>query len=518
MTARRQVIRGLAAGALALVLGAGGALPAAASGPEGVVRGVGAPGAIAGSYLVLLAPGAGKSVSAQGASLAARYGGKVRRSFGTALQGFSVDLTERQARRLAADPAVAEVVQNGRVSLDGSQTGPPSWGLDRIDQKRPPMTDRFDYPAGAGQGVTVYVVDSGVRISHEDFGGRASYGFDVIDGDTEADDGHGHGTHVAATAVGATYGVAKQAKVVAVRVLDNGGSGTVDGVVAGIDWVVAHAVKPAVVNLSLGGDPNDVLDTAVRNAVASGLTFTVAAGNGSIDASEHSPARVPTAITVGSTDSDDSVSWFSNYGPLVDIHAPGADITSAGIAYDEDSTTMSGTSMASPHVAGAAALYLADHRTATPAQVSAALTAKATAGSLWGLQDDTADRLLYTGSLPNRPPGLRFTNDDDVVIPETVIESSLTVSGVAGHGPADLDVVVDIEHQWPDDLEIDLIAPDGTTYRLKDAVWLGSFDAGVHTIYGVDASARTANGVWRLRVAGGSEYFEGFLDRWALQF
>ncbi|MFC9324080.1 S8 family serine peptidase [Kitasatospora sp. NPDC057015] len=520
MTARRQVWRGLAAGGLAaaLALGAGGVLPAAASSPEGVVRGAGTPGTIAGSYLVLLTPQAAKSVAGQGASLTAHYGGKVRRSFDAALHGFSAELSERQARRLAADPAVAEVVQNRRVSLDGSQSAPPSWGLDRIDQRRPPMTDRFDYPASAGRGVTAYVVDTGVRISHEEFGGWASYGFDAVDGDSDADDGHGHGTHVAATVAGATYGVAKQASVVAVRVLDNGGSGTVEGVVAGIDWVTAHAVRPAVVNLSLGGDPDDVLDTAVRNSIASGLTYTVAAGNDSLDASQHSPARVPTAITVGSTESDDSASWFSNFGPLVDLYAPGSDITSAGIAYDEDYTTMSGTSMASPHVAGAAALYLADHRTATPAQVAAALTSAATTGSLHGLEPGTPDRLLYTGSIPNRPPGPRFTNAVDVPIEEAPIESSVTVTGVAGRAPANLDVVVDVVHQWPDDLVIDLVAPDGTAYRLKEALFAGSFNAGVHTIFGLDASARTANGVWRLRVTGGSEYFAGYLDYWALQF
>ncbi|WP_323189357.1 S8 family serine peptidase [Kitasatospora sp. NBC_00240] len=504
--------------AAALALGAGGAVPAAAGAPEGVVRGAGVPGTVPGSYLVLLDPQAAKSVAGQGTALTAHYGGTVRRTFDSALHGFSAGLTERQARRLAADPAVAEVVQNRKVSLDASQPAPPSWGLDRIDQKRPPMTDRFDYPATAGQGVTAYIVDTGVRITHEDFGGRASYGFDAVDGDAEADDGHGHGTHVAATVAGATYGVAKKASVVAVRVLDDWGSGTVEGVVAGIDWVTAHAVKPAVVNLSLGGDPDDVLDTAVRNSIASGLTYTVAAGNDGVDASQHSPARVPTAITVGATASDDRASRFSNYGPLVDLYAPGTDITSAGIVHDEDSTTMSGTSMASPHAAGAAALYLADHRTATPAQVAAALTSSATVGSLRDLVEGTPDRLLYTGSIPNRPPGPRFTNAVDVPIEEAPIESRITVTGVPGRGPADLDIAVDLPHQYPDDLVLDLLAPDGTAYRLKGVEFTSGWDEGVHTVFGVDASGRTADGVWRLRVTGGSEYFSGYLDSWALQF
>ncbi|MFD8595303.1 S8 family serine peptidase [Kitasatospora sp. NPDC059646] len=521
MTARRRVLLGLAAGAAALLLGAGGTVPAAASGPEGVVKGAGTPGAIAGSYLVVLAPqkagAAPEPVAPLGASLAARYGGALGRTFDTALRGFSVRLSERGARRLAADPAVALVSQNHRVSADGSQPAPPSWGLDRVDQRRPPLTDRFDYPAGGGKGVTVYVVDTGIRITHEDFGGRASYGFDAIDGDAVADDGHGHGTHVAATAVGATYGVAKQASVVAVRVLDDEGSGTTEQVVAGVDWVTSHAVKPAVVNMSLGGEPDEVIDTAVRNSIASGLTYTVAAGNQGIDASQHSPARVATAITVGATDIEDDVASYSNYGPLVDLHAPGDEITSAGIIYDEDYTTMSGTSMASPHAAGAAALYLADHRTATPAQVASALTSAATSGSIGALEPGTPDRLLYTGTIPNRPPGPRFTNDTDTPVEEAPLLSPITVTGVAGRGPANLDVAVDIVHSWPYDLVIDLIAPDGTAYRLKDADFSGPSND-VHRLYGVDASARIANGVWRLRVTGGSEYFEGYLDRWALQF
>ncbi|WP_405014971.1 S8 family peptidase [Kitasatospora sp. NBC_01539] len=541
MAAGRHMYRGSAAVglAVALVFGAGGALPAAANGPEGVVRGAGAPGTIPGSYLVVLAPQtpqslrtpqapqtaqaaqaaqAALSVAGQGAALTARYGGTVRRTFGAALRGFSADLSERQARRLAADPAVAEVVQNRKVSLDGAQSAPPSWGLDRIDQKRPPLTDRFDYPDTAGRGVTAYIVDTGVRISHEDFGGRASYGFDAVDGDGVADDGNGHGTHVAATVAGTTYGVAKQALVVAVRVLDDWGSGTVEGVVAGIDWVTGHAVRPAVVNLSLGSDPDDVLDTAVRNSIATGLTYTVAAGNQGADASEHSPARVPTAITVGSAESDDSVSSFSNHGPLVDLFAPGSDITSAGIIYDEDYTTMSGTSMASPHAAGAAALYLADHRTATPAQVAAALNASATAGSLSNLVGNSPDRLLYTGSIPNRPPGPRFTDAADLPIEEATAESRLTVTGVPGRGPANLDIAVDIDHEYPDDLVIDLIAPAGTVHRLKGEEFTAGWDAGIHRIFGIDASAVTAGGTWRLRVAGGSEYFSGYLDSWALQF
>ncbi|OSC53636.1 serine protease, partial [Streptomyces sp. 4F] len=254
----------------------------------------------------------------------------------------------------------------------------PSWGLDRIDQQNRPLDSSYTYPDSAGQGVTAYVIDTGVRITHSDFGGRASYGYDAIDNDNTAQDGHGHGTHVAGTVAGSAYGVAKQAKVVGVRVLDNSGSGTTAQVVAGIDWVARNAAKPAVANMSLGGGADSALDAAVRNAIASGVTFVVAAGNESTNASTKSPARVTEAITVGATTSSDARASYSNYGSVLDLFAPGSSITSAWNSGDSATNTISGTSMASPHVAGAAALHLADNPSATPAQVASALTSAAT--------------------------------------------------------------------------------------------------------------------------------------------
>ncbi|MEU9128440.1 S8 family serine peptidase [Kitasatospora sp. NPDC048540] len=516
---RHSSHRALAALAVTAALALGAAQPAtAAAPPEGVVAGADSPGAVPGSYLVILRPTLAKATASAGATLAHRYGGTLRRTFGAALNGYSVQLSDRQARRLAADPAVAEVVQNHRVAADTTRTGLPSWGLDRIDQKRLPLDDRLTTVDSGGQGVTAYVIDTGVLVTHDEFGGRASSGYDAVDLDGDADDGNGHGTHVAATIAGSSFGVAPKAAVVAVRVLDDDGSGTTEQVVDGIDWVTRNAHKPAVANLSLGSDPDDALDAAVRNSIASGITYAAAAGNQGVDASEHSPARVQTAITVGATDRDDHRAWYSNYGPLVDLFAPGSDITSAWIGWDESENTISGTSMATPHVTGAAALYLAGHRTATPAQVAAALTGAASPGSVQqDPGDDTTDRLLYVGTTPIPPLGKRFDNTTPVTVDNNTAESPITVTGVPGRAPAMLDVHVSVTHYWPADLTADLIAPDGRSYRVMTA----SDDllpSPYHVLIGVNASASPANGVWRLRVYDPAESFGGQLDGWALQF
>ncbi|MFE7190422.1 S8 family serine peptidase [Kitasatospora sp. NPDC057541] len=508
--------------AAVLTIGAGGVFPAAAAVPEGVVQGEGSPSAVPGSYLVVLKPTAakGSSVADGAAALARAYGGTVHRSYDAALRGFSAGLTGKQARRLAADPSVALVSQNRRVRADGVQTAPGSWGLDRIDQRRFPYDDRYAYPDTAGAGVTAYIVDTGVRITAEEFEGRASYGYDAIDGDNVADDGHGHGTHVAGTVASASFGVAKAAKIVAVRVLNDDGEGTTEQVVAGIDWVTKHAVRPAVVNMSLGSDPDPVMDAAVAGSIAAGLTYTVAAGNQSVDASQHSPARVPSAITVGATDRDDVEASFSNYGPLVDLYAPGVDITSVWHVVDMGGLgiDMSGTSMAAPHAAGAAALYLASHPGATPAQVSAALTSAATVGALHGLGTGSPDRLLYTGTVPNRPRGPLFAAPGPVAFDGIgTVESPVTVTGVAGKAPRDLDVSVDIAYWWRGDLKVELVAPDGAAFLLHDTN-IGEAYTNLVAVYGVDASAHTAAGVWRLRVTDVGGYFPGTINGWSLRF
>ncbi|MDA5281313.1 S8 family serine peptidase [Streptomyces sp. NPDC054904] len=363
---------------------AGAAAPA-----EGTVYGLGAPGAISGSYVVIL------DESADKAKLANKYGGELQRSYGSQVNGFSASgLSETEAKRLAADPAVGKVVQNKKFTIKASQPNPPSWGLDRIDQTAQEGDKKYDYPDKAGEGVTAYVIDTGIRVTHEDFGGRATHGFDAVDNDDSADDGNGHGTHVAGTVAGTAHGVAKKAKLVAVRVLDDNGSGTTEQVVAGIDWVTKNHSGPSVANMSLGGGADEALDEAVRRAVAAGVAFSVAAGNESSDAGQGSPSRVTEALTVASSTIDDAQSSFSNFGSVVDLYAPGSDITSAWNDSDTGTKTISGTSMAAPHVAGAAALYLSGHPSSTPAQTAAALTAAATAGAVTNPSTGTANKLL----------------------------------------------------------------------------------------------------------------------------
>lgn len=370
-----------------------GASSAQAAEPaQGTVLGLGAEGTVAGSYIVVLDE---QTTSAGQKDLAEEYGGELSRSYGAALDGFAADgLSESEAKRLAADPAVGAVVANRRLHTTATQDNPPSWGLDRVDQEDTAGDSKYTYPDQAGEGVTAYVIDTGVRITHQDFEGRASHGYDAVDDDDTADDGNGHGTHVAATVAGAAHGVAKKADIVAVRVLDDNGSGTTEQVIAGIDWVTENHEGPSVANMSLGGAADPALDAAVQKAIASGVTFAVAAGNESADAGQGSPARVPEALTVASSTKDDAQSDFSNFGTAVDLYAPGSEITSAWNDSDEGTRTISGTSMASPHVAGAAAVYLAGHPDADPAAVASALTDGATADTITDPGTGTPNKLL----------------------------------------------------------------------------------------------------------------------------
>ncbi|MGW7687917.1 S8 family peptidase [Streptomyces asiaticus] len=386
------------AAATAVTAGVFVAVPAGATTAqpaEGTVYGTQAKNAVDGSYIVMLKGGKSIKAASEGKDLAEQYGGKLRRSYDSAINGFSANgLSDTEAKRLAADPSVAKVVQNHRYTIKGTQENPPSWGLDRIDQEDTQGDKKYAYPDSAGEGVTAYVIDTGVRTSHKDFEGRATSGFDAVDNDDSADDGNGHGTHVAGTIAGAEHGVAKKAKVVAVRVLDDQGSGTTEQVVAGIDWVTENHEGPSVANMSLGGTPDEALDAAVQKAIDSGVTFGVAAGNESADAGQSSPARVKDAITVASSTDKDEQSDFSNYGDVVDIYAPGSDITSDWNTGDDATNTISGTSMATPHVVGAAAVYLSGHQDAKPADVSKALTDGATADKISNPGDGTPNKLL----------------------------------------------------------------------------------------------------------------------------
>ncbi|TPQ16303.1 S8 family peptidase [Streptomyces sporangiiformans] len=391
---RLQWAGGLAAVTTAAVLSAG-TLPAHAA-PQGQILGAGAAGSVSDSYIVTLRGGT-KAPTQAGKDIVAKYGAKISHTYSTAINGYAVKVNEQQAKRLAADSRVAAVVQDTAVTLEDQQKNPP-WGLDRIDQESLPLDRGYTWPESAGQGVTTYVIDTGIRITHQDFGGRASYGWDFVDNDATAQDGHGHGTHVAGTVAGTTYGVAKKAKVVGVRVLDDEGSGTTAQVIAGIDWVTKNAQKPAVANMSLGGFGNAQLDAAIRNSIASGVTYAVAAGNDGLPASLYSPARVQQAITVGASDKKDARASFSNWGARLDLFAPGVDITSASNASDSGKATFSGTSMASPHVAGAAALYLADHASATPAEVSKALVDQAASGKISNAGLGSPNKLLQVNN------------------------------------------------------------------------------------------------------------------------
>ncbi|MFH9265344.1 S8 family peptidase [Streptomyces sp. NPDC017546] len=519
--ARRRLAAATVIATAAAVALATAALPATAAerAPEGVILNAGAPGAISDSYIVTLKDSAAKSHTAQGKALAKKYGASIERTYRSALNGYAVEASAAEAKKFAADPAVASVSQNRTFTASATQNNPPSWGLDRIDQRSLPLDQRYTYPDKAGEGVTAYIIDTGVRISHSDFGGRAFNGFDAVDNDNVSQDGNGHGTHVAGTVAGSAYGVAKKAKIVGVRVLNNSGSGTTAGVVAGIDWVTANAVKPAVANMSLGGGADSVLDAAVRRSIASGITYAVAAGNESTNASTKSPARVAEAITVGSTTNTDARSSFSNYGSIVDIFAPGSSITSSWHTSDTATNTISGTSMASPHVAGAAALYLADNPGSTPAQVSAGLVAASTTGVVTNPGSGSPNRLLYVGAGGTTPPpGKKFENTTGYAINDNAtVESPVTVTGVTGNAPAALSVPVNISHTYIGDLRIDLVAPDGSVYNLK-AYGSGGSSDNVVTTYTVNASSEVANGTWKLRVSDNANADTGRINSWALQF
>jgi subtilisin family serine protease len=319
--------------------------------------------------------------------------GRVKYVYAHAINGFSAEMSEDDALALADDPRVAYVEEDTQMEIVTTQS-PVTWGLDRIDETALPLSNSYTYTT-TGSGVNAYVIDTGIRITHTQFGGRASVAFDAIGDGRNGIDCNGHGTHVSGTIGGSTYGVAKAVRLFAVRVLNCSGSGTTSGVIAGVDWVTGHRVRPAVANMSLGGGASTSLDTAVNNSINAGVTYAIAAGNSNTNAANSSPARVSAAITVGSSTSSDSRSSFSNFGSVVDIFAPGSSITSAWSTSNTAINTISGTSMATPHVAGVAARYLQSNTGASPATVRNAIVAAANLNRLSNIPTGTANRLLF---------------------------------------------------------------------------------------------------------------------------
>jgi subtilisin family serine protease len=327
--------------------------------------------------------------------LATAHGRTPLRTFGHALKGFSAPFSPAAAAALAHHPAVRRVEPDGIVRIMGTQYGA-TWGLDRLDQRTLPLSSSYAY-AYTGAGVTAYIVDSGLRVDHEDFGGRARLGFDAVGDGMDGSDCSGHGTHVGGTVGGARWGVAKAVQLVSVRVLGCGTSGSWSSIIAGLDWIVAdHGSEPAVANMSFGGSLNASVNDAVRRVIADGVVVVVAAGNSNEDACHSSPGATPEAITVGATDESDSRASFSNWGPCIDWFAPGVGIRSAWYTSESATNVMKGTSMSAPLTAGAAALYLEARPAASPYAVREGLFNLTTKLKVRAANSENS-HLLYTG-------------------------------------------------------------------------------------------------------------------------